>query len=362
MSTPSYQSQIFQQIGEVSQDIYFIFDVRQNTFIYLNPAFQTAWQLSFNEAMQQPGVLYQSIHPEDRNYVTDCYRKAIQTRGENQIEFRVLSKDQQEKFVSLNLYPLENDGTPLLAGIVRDITVLQSNIYYAEKINARKNSMLEILAHDLKGPIGMVRMMASSIEKDLKAAGNDQALQTVKTIQDLCKRNIALIRDLTNHEFLESQEVGLRKERIDIVAALGDVIDNYKRSADILAKKFAFTYSAEKIYLQMDSLKLMQVFNNLISNALKFTPDNGVIELDIQDKHPNVQISVRDNGIGIPADLQPYLFDKFTRARRQGLRGEEPIGLGMSIIKYLVELHGGKIWFESKENAGSTFYIELPKA
>lgn len=113
--------------------------------------------------------------------------------------------------------------------------------------------------------------------------------------------------------------------------------------------------------MQIDSLKLMQVMNNLISNAIKFTPENGVIEVEIEDKQASVQIVVRDNGIGIPEELQPYLYDKFTRARRRGLNGEDAVGLGMSIIKTIIELHGGNIRLESKENEGSAFFITIPK-
>ncbi|MDB5120333.1 MAG: phosphate regulon sensor protein PhoR [Sphingobacteriales bacterium] len=105
----------------------------------------------------------------------------------------------------------------------------------------------------------------------------------------------------------------------------------------------------------------MQVINNLISNAIKFTADDGVIEVDIKDQQQTVMIAVRDNGIGISEDMHPYLFDRFTKAIRTGLRGEEPVGLGMSIIKTIIELHNGTIYFESKENEGSIFFIETPK-
>jgi two-component system sensor histidine kinase VicK len=97
-----------------------------------------------------------------------------------------------------------------------------------------------------------------------------------------------------------------------------------------------------------------------VSNANKFTRRNGHIRVTVQEKAGNTILSVRDDGIGIPKDLQPQLFERFTRARRPGLKGEETVGLGLSIVKRIVELHGGKIWVESEENKGSTFFIELP--
>ncbi|KQS36369.1 sensor histidine kinase KdpD [Pedobacter sp. Leaf194] len=105
----------------------------------------------------------------------------------------------------------------------------------------------------------------------------------------------------------------------------------------------------------------MQVINNLISNSLKFTPDGGNIDIYIQENKRNIVVSVADNGIGIPKKHHAALFDKFTSARRSGLKGEQSTGLGMSIIKAIVDWHNGNIWFESEEKKGTKFFIELPK-
>ncbi len=106
------------------------------------------------------------------------------------------------------------------------------------------------------------------------------------------------------------------------------------------------------------------MITNLISNSIKFTHDDGVITVRVEDKEERgtVLISVADNGIGIPNKYHTSLFDKFIRARRPGLRQEASIGLGMSIIKTIVEWHKGKIWFESKENEGTTFYVQILKS
>lgn len=100
----------------------------------------------------------------------------------------------------------------------------------------------------------------------------------------------------------------------------------------------------------------------MISNAIKFASDGGEITLRIEEQEEHVLFTVEDNGVGIPAHLQEGLFEKFPKARRPGLKGEPSTGLGMSIIKTIVEWHNGRIWFESEENKGAIFYIELPKA
>ncbi|WP_158825976.1 PAS domain-containing sensor histidine kinase [Mucilaginibacter lacusdianchii] len=352
---------IFRQIGDQSKDVYFLFDVSQSKFVYLNSAFESIWQISQVDVLTTPVLIYNTILAEDKELVQECYEECIKEREPRKYEFRILCPDETKKYICISIYPIGNPASNIIAGIAEDITVLKRNIFYMEKINARKNSTLEILAHDLKGPLGMISLLASSIQREALADSKDGILQSVQYIQDMCNRNIALIRNLVNSEFLESTEVDLRKERTDLVWEINDVIQNYKRHEDNLAKTFILNTTTEKLYLYVDTLKFMQVVNNLISNAIKFTPDNGVIEIEIQDLKDTAVIMVRDNGIGIPEDVQPYLFDKFTRARRNGLRGEQPVGLGMSIIKTIVDLHNGKISFKSNEGEGSAFYIEIPK-
>ena len=147
----------------------------------------------------------------------------------------------------------------------------------------------------------------------------------------------------------------------DIVHELKSVVEQYKSSEKDIMKTFKLETSSESIYVGIDQYKFSQAINNLISNAIKFTHDNGIIVVGIEEKEETVLITVEDNGIGIPANRQEGLFEKFTKARRPGIKGEPSVGLGMSIIKTIVEWHNGKIWFESEENVGSKFFIEIPK-
>jgi two-component system sensor histidine kinase VicK len=355
---PNANADIFQQIGELSDDIHFIYDVSRKQFQYISPALSTIWGLPPEQVIADPSMLIKSIHPDDRSHVISNFENLFRSNRTEKFQFKIKRADKEERFIHIAVYHLPQENKKVLfAGIAQDATTLKSNIDYAEKINARKNTTLIVLAHDLKGPIGIVNMLASSLKKDSR---DDSTSQSIQFIQDLCERNINLINSLLSQEFLESPDVKLRKERIDLIWSINDVIDQYKRFADVISRKFILTSSLKTLFVQVDGLKLMQVFNNLISNAIKFTRDNGKIEVTVKSGRSSVLVIVRDNGIGIPADLQPYLFDKFTRARRPGLRGEETTGLGMAAIKALVELHDGKVWFESEENKGSSFYIELP--
>ena len=183
----------------------------------------------------------------------------------------------------------------------------------------------------------------------------------MQLIKETSTRGITLIRDFVKQEFLESADVELIKTRVELVSKIQQVIEQYKLSEQNIAKTFHFSSSKEKIYAEIDEVKFMQVINNLISNAIKFTYDGGVITTRIEDKNKSVVISIQDDGIGIPEHLREGLFEKFTKATRPGIKGEPSVGLGMSITKTIVEWHDGTIGFESKENKGTTFYIEIPK-
>jgi len=130
----------------------------------------------------------------------------------------------------------------------------------------------------------------------------------------------------------------------------------------MLGHAFIYTLPAEPVYANIDVNKFTQVLINLVSNAFKFTPEDGHVAVYIEAEPGVVRIRVVDDGIGIPLAMQPYLFERFTKARRPGLQGEVTTGLGLALCKTIVEWHHGHIYVVSQEGEGSTFTIEIPRA
>ncbi|WP_316829526.1 PAS domain-containing sensor histidine kinase [Pedobacter aquatilis] len=354
--------ELFKHIGNASRDIYFIFNIDEQVFSYISPAFEAIFEIPVNEVVSNPLRLSDFIHPEDRAHVIDCYEETLEDNVSRKYEFRIICNEGLEKYIRVSAYPIYIDGKLTeLAGIAEDVSVAKHNNFHIEKINARKNTALEIVSHDLKEPLAMISLAVSDLLANKLLHGQERILKSLTFIKDMCERNILLIRNLVNHEFLRSSEVEIRKERADLVHEIKDVIGFYQQAESNLFRNFEFVSSHEKLYARIDNMKFMQVINNLISNSIKFTEVNGTIKVEIQDRGDNVLLCVSDNGIGIPAHLQPYLFERFSIAMREGLHGEDSWGLGMAIIKAIVSLHGGKIWFNSTEHVGSTFYIEVPK-
>ncbi|MBC6112597.1 ATP-binding protein [Pedobacter fastidiosus] len=354
-------NELFCKLGELSNDGYFIYEVSSNKFEYLNQSISSIWEIDVKSIKENPEILLEKIHPEDIEHVQACYEECLIDGQSKKYEFRLMHEINREKYVRLIVSPIKEADIMYLIGTVEDTTVMRHNKIHIEQINARKNITLEVLAHDLKEPLGMMSLAASSMEDGIAQTGNRYMINSLEFIKDMCARNLLLVRSMINKEFLKSAEVEIGKERADLVWELRDVVRFYKRSGLSDTKRFSFTTSSDKIYINVDSMKFLQVINNLISNSLKFTDENGFIKVHIEDQPNSVIISVEDNGIGIPEAMQHGLFDRIPETLRPGLKGEESGGFGMSIIKAIVDLHKGKIWFKSKVGIGTTFYIELPK-
>jgi two-component system sensor histidine kinase VicK len=362
MNNDKLSSDIFENFVQQSSQVYFIFNPANHQFLFLNHAFRQIWELSNELVSKNPSLLLGMLHEEDSKHVQENYELLMSGEAKSEVEFRIITPDGTEKWISVSAGTFKNsEGILVIAGTAEDISrtkLYEDNLH---KFAAKKNSILEILSHDLAGPLNVLQNMAGILATKLKPYQNPEVDVLIGMMADACRRNVKLIRDFVAQEFLESSAVVLNKQRINIVERLKQVIDEYKNSEEAIAKNFVFVCSDEPILIEVDDTKFLQVINNLISNAIKFTPDYGTITLSVEEKSTTVLFVVKDTGIGIPEALQPVLFDKFSKARRPGLRGEESTGLGMSIIKTLVTWHGGTIWFESEEDKGTTFYIEIPK-
>jgi len=351
---------LFYQIGERSTDGYFIYHLQTESFSYINSGLANIFEIEKETALEQPNYLFGAIYHDDIEHVISCYEECVEDMEPKKYEFRLSFENDREKYIKVSLYPLQNDET-LICGIAEDITVERHNKLHIDQINYRKNITLEVLSHDLKEPLGMMKLTASSMEKGIANTGDRELKKSLRFIVDMCERNTRLVRSVINHEFIKSNVVELSKDRLELVWELKDALRYYRRSSLNNVRNFKFSTNKDKIYLPLDGMKFLQVVNNLISNAIKFTDENGTIEIGVNDLETSVIISVRDNGRGIPEEKRSTLFDRAEQGFRAGLVGRDSGGLGMGIIRNIVKLHDGRIWFETETGKGTTFYVELPK-
>ena len=344
---------------ERAESIYFSYDIATMCFTYLNPAFEKVWHKTRKSVLDNPALLLKTIHPEDKAHVRTIYQELLEGTLVPEIEFRIKLRDQTERWVCVR--PIRQEEPAAIVGYAQDITSQKEYNNYLKKFSNKKNAVLNILSHDLAGPLGMIHNLADMLAADLKEGEIEDLQNIIGIIQRSSKQGVQLIQEFLKQEFLEAAGTEVIKRRVDLVGAIREFIEEYQQTQQITSKTFRYLASVESLYLELDDNKFMQVLNNLISNSMKFTPDGGEITVTVEEKEATVLIKVADTGIGIPGKYHATLFEKFTRARRSGLKGEPSVGLGMSIIKTIVEWHQGHIWLESQENKGTTFFIEIPK-
>lgn len=345
-------------LAERSNELFFIYDLIQKQFTYMNPTCISFFGLKDHNIKAKE--LLKSVHPEDQEYVLSQFKTCIDGQTVVDAECRI-RRGKYERWLSITPFVSTENGEHLLIGQAEDITANKENSEILNKHNNKKNSILNILAHDLAGPIGTVQNLSVLLARETAHLNSPQISRYISIISKISKTNISLIQDFLNQEFLESSNVKLLKTRVELVKKIKMLTQEYLDTQSELKIQFICDANKESIYVEIDEDKFMQVINNLISNALKFTPDGGTIRLNMEENENDIVVSVADSGIGIPQQYHTTLFDKFSDARRNGLKGEHSTGLGMSIIKNIVDWHHGEIWFNSKENIGTTFYIRLQK-
>lgn len=352
---------ILNQLAMQSDQLFFLYSLDTGQLEFVNSNLQKIWETDQREA----GVksLLRTVHPDDVGFVEESYREFLRGRCSKKIEFRLLLPEGTVKWLSLLAYYLmEGREKKYIVGFAEEITGRKERENTAAKYNARKNSVLAILSHDIKGSLALISVMNRQVAEHVRASGNVQMQNLTRLIGKICSKDMEMIHSLLNAEFLESAKVELNRKRLDLVENIEAVFNEYKHSERLLDRDFHLSSASESVYVEVDEVLFTQVFNNLISNAIKFTRDGGTISVTVEESRERVMVCVKDDGVGIPRELQPALFDRFTKARRPGIKGEQSTGLGMSIVKQIIELHGGKVWVESEENEGSSIFFEIPKA
>ncbi|MGZ4035269.1 MAG: sensor histidine kinase [Bacteroidia bacterium] len=340
--------------AELTSNISFIYNLSSRAFSYINKSFLSL--LHCDESLT-PSLLLSYINENDKKYLKNILNDLLHGKFSGARQIRV-QLTREEIWVRVTPMLLNSDSGKIIVVSVSDITDEVHNLLILQKFANKKNSILSLLSHDLRGPLIIANNMSKALEAE---ASEPYTNKSARSISKILEQSINLINDLLQREFIETIEVELVKNSVDIAEKTREYMNEFKKSEEPAQRTFHFSSSAKHIFIDIDESKFMQVLNNLMSNSLKFTKERGKISLDLKEQKDSVILLFSDDGIGIPKKFHPVLFDKFTEARRQGLNGEPTIGLGLSIVKTIVDWHGGRINFETKENEGTTFIIEIPK-
>jgi len=223
----------------------------------------------------------------------------------------------------------------------------------------RKDEFLATLAHELRNPLSLVRNVVT-LQQNSTAPQNDPHWG-----QDIIDRQVKYLTRLTDDLFdvsrITREKLVLQKESLDLTEIIKAAVESSRPLIDQRKHELTVTMSQDSIYVDADRLRLTQVFMNLLNNAAKYTPDPGHIWLNVEQAGDTVVVRVKDTGVGIAADSLPHVFELFYQVDRSYTRSEGGLGLGLTLVHRLVELHGGKVEVRSEGmNRGSEFTVQLP--
>ncbi|NHZ72061.1 MAG: GAF domain-containing protein [Aquificales bacterium] len=244
-------------------------------------------------------------------------------------------------------------------------TVAIENASLYEKIAAAhksKSEFISVVTHELRLPMTSIKGYTDLLLSGMTGELNEQQKQFMEVIKRNLGRMSVLISDLSDINRMESGRMKFEYGMFDIRDVVEDVMDSLQERIDNREQTLQVEVKPEVTAVYADSRRVNQVLTNLLSNANKYTPDGGRLQIQVSQENGRAQVSVIDSGIGISAENQAKLFTQFFRAEDEEVREQAGWGLGLSIVKNMVEAQGGEIWFKSELGEGSTFAFTVPSA
>jgi signal transduction histidine kinase len=228
-----------------------------------------------------------------------------------------------------------------------------------EQLNQTKNKFLGIAAHDLRSPLGSVRGFSRLLMEELSGQLSSDQQEFLDIIYQQSKHMLALVDDLLDVAVIESGKLDLRIRKDSVIEMIEKRIRLFQHKLN--KKRIDITTHFDSIpEIAFDRTRIAQVMDNLLSNAIKFSPENGKIKVHLNKLEDTIRIDVIDEGPGIPLEHQPHIFGAFQKFRKKQANSEKSTGLGLSIVKRIIEAHDGIIHVLSEPGNGTTMSFTLP--
>ena len=236
-----------------------------------------------------------------------------------------------------------------------------------QEADRRKDEFLATLAHELRNPLAPILNAVQILQMFDEPTGNDRHNREVHELRDMIERQVThmvrLVDDLLDVSRITRGKVNLHHEQLPIADVLQNAVDTSKPL--IASAKHSLTVSLPPVplYVNGDMVRLTQVFANLLNNAAKYTPEGGAISLSAERDGQSIVVRVRDSGVGIPKEMLDHVFEMFAQVNQHLKRSQGGLGIGLTLVKRLVEMHAGRIYVQSEgEGKGAEFVVHLPMA
>ena len=289
---------------------------------------------------------------------------------EEKVSFRELLETQQERLIHL-----EDDGEDSIiqcefsviqreSGFVSGLVCVLTDVTEQQKIDRERRNFVSNVSHELRTPLTSIKSYTEALV-DGAWENKEIAPGFLKVIETETERMMRMITDLLNLSRMDQNRLGLEKEFINMNELVVHIVSRFEmvlQSEPYRDKNYRILtdITQRDLWVELDQDKITQVLDNIINNAIKYSPDGGRIIVRLMETHTDIIVSVSDEGLGIARKDIPHLFDRFYRVDKARSRAMGGSGLGLAIAQEVVQLHGGKIWVNSIENKGSTFFVSLP--
>ncbi|WP_017414815.1 sensor histidine kinase [Clostridium tunisiense] len=346
----------FRQLAENIDGVFYIREGEKIT--YVSPGYEKIFGRSCKDLYKDSWDYYSVIHPEDRHIINEA-------KGEKEIDktYRIISADGKIKWIWTRTFWVESTGIedkPRVLGISQDITTIKEAEREIERL---RTEFFANLSHEFRTPLNLIFSSLQMLEFNLSNEKNEN-LRSFKNYIKIIKQNsfrlLRLISNLIDTTKMDAGHVDYCPENYDIVNYVEGICGSVAGFAQEKGIEVIFDTDCEEKVIAFDLDKMERIILNLLSNAIKFNTPDGKIEVQVETSRDKVQISVKDTGIGIPQDKLQDVFERFKQVNNRLTKISEGSGIGLSLVKSFVELHGGTIEVKSELEKGTEFIIILP--
>jgi PAS domain S-box-containing protein len=303
-----------------------------------------------------------ALHPDDVERTRAFWQECVRSGEQWDIEHRFKGVDGHWHPVLARGVPVKNERgeTTAWAGINLDISRLKQVEDELREVDRRKDEFLATLAHELRNPLAPIRNSLHVLRLAPDAAQSERVHEMIdRQVNHL----IRLVDDLLEVARITSGKIELRRERIELAEVVRAAVEASRPAIERARHELVLALSPDPLVLDADGVRLAQIVGNLLNNAAKYTEERGTIWVRAEREGDWVTLSVRDTGVGIPPAMLPRVFDLFTQVDRTLGRAQGGLGIGLALVKRLVEMHGGRVEARSAgRGEGSVFTVRLPLA
>jgi two-component system CheB/CheR fusion protein len=342
------------------------------------PSGQLIWNDTCREHFGLPpraavtlAVFWERLHPEDLGPTREAMERAIATSGSYDVVYRTVAPGKPERWIrAIGSAYADADGEPAgFDGITVDVSDQKRVEHALHEADRRKDEFLAMLAHELRNPLAPIVTAVQILQ--LRGV-DDPVLDRQQAVIARQARHMArLLDDLLDVSRITRGKIELRRARVDLRDVVEPAVEASRSLLEARDLQLSVTLAPEPIMLDADAARLQQVIGNLLNNAARYTPPGGCVQLTVSRSSSNGEsgvgpaavLRVRDSGVGIPPETLPQIFDLFVQGDRSLARSEGGLGIGLTLVQRLVELHGGRVDAHSTgPGQGSEFVVRLPLA